>query len=118
MTNDPPRTASAAPPMLNLALLGYGKMGRAIAALAEARGCKVLVKLDIVDNLKGEGITREKLEGVDVCVDFTTPDAAVENICRVAALGKNLVVGTTGWNKQLDEVRRIVESNGVGMVYA
>ena len=113
-----PSSANSPARVVNLALLGYGKMGRAIAALAESRGCKVLVTLDIVDNLKGEGITKEKLAGVDVCVDFTTPDAAVENIRRVAALGKNLVVGTTGWNKQLDEVRKIVDSGGVGMVYA
>jgi 4-hydroxy-tetrahydrodipicolinate reductase len=104
--------------VLNLALLGYGKMGRAIAALAESRGFKVGLTLDIDANRKGAGITKKNLESVDVCVDFTAPDAAVENIRRVAALGKNLVVGTTGWNKDLEKVYRIVESSGIGMVYA
>ena len=50
-------------------------------------------------------------------MDFTTPDAVVENIRRVAALGVNLVVGTTGW-KTPGEVRKIIEQAGVGMVYA
>lgn len=105
-------------PIVNLALLGYGKMGRAIEALAEARGFKVRLVLDIDTNANGSGITKEKLEGIDVCVDFTTPDAAVENIRRVAEARKNLVVGTTGWNQDLEKVRKIIESSGIGMVYA
>ncbi len=109
---------SVTEPIVNLALLGYGKMGRAVEALAELRGFKVRLVLDIDTNREGSGITKKNLEGVDVCVDFTTPDAVIENIRRVAGLGKNLVVGTTGWNKDLEKVRKIVESNGVGMVYA
>ncbi len=107
-----------ADPIVNLALLGYGKMGRAIASLAESRGFKVRLALDIDSNRKGAGITKKNFEGIDVCLDFTAPDAVVENIRHVAALGKNLVVGTTGWGKDLEKVRKIVESNGVGMVYA
>jgi 4-hydroxy-tetrahydrodipicolinate reductase len=101
-----------------LALLGYGKMGKTIAALAPQRGFEVRLVMDIDVNAQGGGITREKFQGIDVCVDFTTPDAAFENICHVAALGVNLVVGTTGWHNRLEEVRGIVESTGVGMVYA
>jgi len=104
--------------VVNLALLGYGKMGKAIAQLAPQRGCAVKLTLDIDDNAKGQAITREKFAGIDVAIDFTTPDAVVENIHRLAELGVNLVVGTTGWNDRLDEVRAIVEKSGVGMVYA
>lgn len=104
-------------PPLNLALLGYGKMGRAIAHLAPARNFQVRLVLDVDANRDGSGITREKLKGIDVCVDFTTPEAVLENIQRVAALGCNLVVGTTGWHNQLDEVRQVIESAGVGLVY-
>jgi 4-hydroxy-tetrahydrodipicolinate reductase len=111
-------SAGSPAPTLNLALLGYGKMGHAIAALAESRGFKIRLALDIDSNRKGAGITRKNFEGIDVCVDFTTPDAVVENIRRVAALGISLVVGTTGWSKDLEKVRKVVESNGVGMVYA
>jgi len=101
-----------------LALLGYGKMGKAIAALAPQRGFEVRLVMDVDVNAEGQGITRENFAGVDVCIDFTTPDAVVENTRRVAALGVNMVVGTTGWHGQLEEVQKVIDSAGVGMVYA
>jgi len=103
---------------INLALLGFGKMGKTIAALAPQRGFEVRLAMDIDVNAQAQGITREKFQGVDVCIDFTTPDAVIENTRRVAALGVNLVVGTTAWHNRLEEVRRIIEGAGVGMVYA
>ncbi|MGA3167175.1 MAG: dihydrodipicolinate reductase C-terminal domain-containing protein [Terriglobia bacterium] len=104
--------------MINLALLGYGKMGKMLAQLAPQRGFEVRLVMDIDANAKSQGIAREKFQGVDVCVDFTTPDAALENIRRVAGLGVNLVVGTTGWHQRHAEVRKVIEQAGVGMVYA
>jgi 4-hydroxy-tetrahydrodipicolinate reductase len=103
---------------INLALLGYGKMGRTISQIAPQRGFKVRLVMDIDANPHAQGISREKFQGVDVCVDFTTPDAAVENVRRVAEVGCNLIVGTTGWTERLEEVRAIVEKGGIGMVYA
>jgi 4-hydroxy-tetrahydrodipicolinate reductase len=104
--------------MIKLALLGYGKMGKALEQLAPQRGFEVRLVMDIDVNAKSQGITREKFQGIDVCVDFTTPDAALGNIQRVAGLGVNLVVGTTGWQKHQAEVRTVIEQAGVGMVYA
>lgn len=104
--------------VVNLALLGHGKMGRAVAALAESRGFKVRLILTAGSNPKGAGITRKNFAGVDACVDFTSPAAVFENIRRVAELGVNLVVGTTGWDQHLAKVRKAVEAGGVGMVYA
>lgn len=106
------------PRELRLALLGHGKMGRVVADLAEARGFRLALILTEESNLNGSGITPKNFDGIDVCVDFTAPAAVVENVRRVAALGVNLVVGTTGWHDRLEEVRRIIESSGVGMVYA
>jgi 4-hydroxy-tetrahydrodipicolinate reductase len=103
---------------LNLALLGYGKMGRAIAQLAPQRGFEVRLIMDIDVNAGGIGITPENLKGIDVCIEFTTPDAVLDNIRRVAQVGCNLVVGTTGWHYHLEEVRKVVEASGIGMVYA
>ena len=111
-------SASAGGNPINLALLGYGKMGKTLAQLAPQRGFEVRLAMDVDVNAQGQGITAEKFQGVDVCVEFTTPDAVVENIRRVAALGVNLVVGTTGWHDRLEEVRKVIESAGVGMVYA
>jgi 4-hydroxy-tetrahydrodipicolinate reductase len=93
-------------------------MGKTLAALAPQRGFEVRLAMDVDVNAQGQGITSGNFQGIDVCIDFTTPEAVVENIRRVAALGVNLVVGTTGWHNRLEEVRRIIESAGVGMVWA
>lgn len=103
--------------MINLALLGYGKMGKTLAQLAPQRGFEVRLVMDVDVNAQSRGITREKFKDVDVCVDFTAPEAVVENVHRVAALGVNLVVGTTGWHKHQAEVRKVIEQAGVGMVH-
>jgi 4-hydroxy-tetrahydrodipicolinate reductase len=103
---------------LNLALLGYGKMGSAVARIAPQRGFDVRLILDIDSNPDGVGITDENFRGIDVAVDFTMPDVVVGNIRRVAALGVNLVVGTTGWNERFAEVEKIVAESGIGLVHA
>jgi len=103
---------------LNLAILGYGKMGQTIAQLAPERGFEVRLIMDIDVNPHGAGITKENFKGIDVCIEFTTPDTVLENIRRVAAVDCNLVVGTTGWHNQVEEVRKVVEASGIGMVYA
>lgn len=111
-------SAESNPRPLCLALLGHGKMGRAVEQLAPARGFEVRLILDEKTNRDGAGLAPGNFEGVDVCVEFTNPEAVPDNIRRVAALGCNLVVGTTGWSGHLDEVRGIVERAGIGMVYA
>ena len=103
---------------LNLALLGYGKMGRTIAQLAPQRGFEVGLVMDIDVNAGSAGVTPASFKEIDVCIEFTEPKAVLENIRRVAGVGCNLVVGTTGWHDQLEEVRKLIESSGVGMVYA
>ncbi len=105
-------------PSLNLAILGYGKMGRTIAQLAPERGFDVRLVMDIDVNPAGAGVTPDRFKGIDVCIEFTEPKAVLDNMRRVAEVGCNLVVGTTGWHKQLEEVRKIVDSAGIGMVYA
>lgn len=103
---------------MNLALVGYGKMGKLIEQLAPAQGGIVALKLDEFNNANFEGITTENFRGIDVAIDFSIPDATVENIKRISGLGVSLVVGTTGWFEHLDEVRRVVESNGTGLVWS
>lgn len=93
-------------------------MGRTIAQIAPQRGFQVRLVMDVDANPHAQGITREKFEGIDVCVDFTTPDAVVENVRRVAEAGCNMVIGTTGWTEHLNTVRQIVEKNGIGIVHA
>ncbi len=104
--------------MLNLALLGHGKMGKMIAKLAPQQGFEVRLILTSQSNRDGNGINAQNFQGIDVCLDFTGPAAVLQNIPHVAALGCNLVVGTTGWADHLDEIRKTVDSSGIGMVYA
>jgi 4-hydroxy-tetrahydrodipicolinate reductase len=93
-------------------------MGRTIAQLAPQRGFDVRLIMDIDVNPGSAGVSPAGFKGIDVCIEFTEPKAVMENIRRVAGVGCNLVVGTTGWLGQLDEVRKIVEASGIGMVYA
>lgn len=103
---------------MNLALIGYGKMGRMIEQMAVARGYSVIFKVDIEGNQQGEALTAANLRGVDVALDFTIPEAVVRTVDRVTALGVNMVIGTTGWMGQLEKVRRMVQERGVGLVYS
>ncbi|HEY6291177.1 MAG TPA: 4-hydroxy-tetrahydrodipicolinate reductase [Terriglobia bacterium] len=101
----------------NLALLGYGRMGKAVAQIAQARGFEVRLVLTTGSNRNGNGFTTANFRSIDVAIDFTTPDAVLDNIRGVAALGCNLVVGTTGWSEHRDQVRDLVQSAGIGLVY-
>jgi 4-hydroxy-tetrahydrodipicolinate reductase len=103
---------------MKIALVGYGKMGRLIEQLAPEFGIEVGPKLDIHNNTNFEGFTKENFKDVDVAIEFSTPHTVVENVGRLAALGVNTVVGTTGWAKQLDQVRDLVKANNTGLVWS
>jgi len=103
---------------MKIAIVGYGKMGRIVERVAIDRGIEVAIRLDENNNASFEGITPENFAGVDVAIDFSVPSAAVENILRIAALGVNLVVGTTGWQDHMSHVRNVVAGRGIGMVWS
>ena len=105
-------------PERRLAIIGYGKMGRLIEQLAPEYGFTVALKLDEFNNANYEGVTAENFRGIDAAVDFSIPAAVVENVERIAALGVNMVVGTTGWSEHLARVKSAVEKNGVGLVWS
>ncbi len=103
---------------MKIALLGYGKMGRLVEAIAIREGWEVGPKLDIGENAAGGGITASSMAGVDVALDFSQPDAVLPNIEAAARAGINLVVGTTGWADARSHVERIVLESGIGLVHA
>ena len=103
---------------MKIAIVGYGKMGRIIERVATERGIEVALRLDEFNNAGFEGITAHNFAGIDVAIDFSVPSAAVENILRIAALGVNLVVGTTGWQDQMEHVKKVVAGRGIGMVWS
>ena len=94
---------------MKIAIVGYGKMGRLIEQLAPEYGCEVALRLDENNNQDGAGITAENFKGVDTAIEFSTPHSVVANIEQLAAVGVNVVVGTTGWTQQLERVKAWVE---------
>ena len=103
---------------MNLALIGYGKMGKLLEQLAPLYDFNVTLKLDEFNNANYEGLTAENFRGVDAAIEFSIPSATVRNIELASALGVNLVVGTTGWLDQLEHVKQTVETNGTGLVWS
>jgi 4-hydroxy-tetrahydrodipicolinate reductase len=103
---------------MNLAIVGYGKMGHIIECLAPEYGFEVKLRLDVNNNAHFEGFTEANFRGIDTAVEFSTPATAPENLDRLARLGINVVVGTTGWFDQLDRVRAAVEASGTGLVWS
>jgi 4-hydroxy-tetrahydrodipicolinate reductase len=103
---------------MRLLLVGHGRMGRLAEALAPSYGFEVAGVLDLPTNEGGRGVTEELCRGVEVAVDFSTAEATVATVPRLAARGVSLVVGTTGWQAREGEVRSAVEASGVGAVVA
>ena len=104
--------------MTRILIVGYGRMGRLVERLAPEHDCEVAGVLDVDVNASGEGLRDGAWADVDVAVDFTTPHAVVGNFGRYAALGLNVVVGTTGWTAERDAVRARCEQAGIGVVAA
>lgn len=103
---------------MNLALIGYGKMGKEVEKAAKEKGIKIIKVFDIDNNTGGLGLTKESLKGVDICIDFSTPGVVLDNIEAVAETGKSIVVGTTGWYDRLDHVRKLVKEKKIGLLYS
>jgi 4-hydroxy-tetrahydrodipicolinate reductase len=102
---------------MKIAIVGYGKMGRMIEQAAIARGHEIVARFDIDNNVRGAGLTEETLAGVDVAIEFSTPEAAIDNLRRLIELRVPVVVGTTGWYQQLDEIRSLAARHEASLVY-
>jgi 4-hydroxy-tetrahydrodipicolinate reductase len=101
-----------------LALVGYGKMGRLVEDLALQHGFEVALRLTSTGNSHARAITRETFAGIDVAIEFTTPDAAPDNLKRLAEAGVQTVTGTTGWYERLDAVTEAVQQARTGLVWS
>ena len=103
---------------MNIAIIGYGRMGKMVEQAALGRGHKVIAKFDIDNNASGDGLTKDSLAGVDVAIDFSIPEAVLPNIHRLLALSAPTVVGATGWYDKLDEVKALVAAHDGSLVWA
>lgn len=104
--------------VLKLLLVGHGRMGRLVEALAPSYDVDLAGILDSRTNTGGSALTTERWPAVDVIIDFSHADAFLANLPRLCSLRTNLVIGTTGWKAREAEVRRAIDEAGVGAVVA
>ena len=102
--------------IVHLLLLGRGKTGSLVAEVAAERRHHVRA-VGSAENAGSGALTPETLRGVDAVLDFTNPHCVVANIEACVRAGKNMVVGTTGWSKEIERIHRLVEENGTGFIY-
>jgi 4-hydroxy-tetrahydrodipicolinate reductase len=99
-----------------IALIGFGKMGQKINRL-----CGESDDFEVVSRSYEEGnrsLDLSGIKGADVAIDFTNADVVLGNIKEVAKLGKNMVVGTTGWEQDREKAKKIIKRYKTGLVYA
>ena len=103
---------------MNIALIGYGNMGKEVERVAKDRGVTVTSVFDVHNNTGALGLTKDALKGVDVCIEFSTSASVIDNIEAAAECGKNIVVGTTGWYDKMDQVKKLIKERKTGFLYA
>ncbi len=104
---------------MNIAIIGYGKMGKEIENIALSKGINITSTIDPNNpRAKYKEIDEESLKDIDVAIDFTHPSTAIKNIRKVSALGVNMVVGTTGWYDDMDKAKKTVEDAGTGLIWS
>jgi 4-hydroxy-tetrahydrodipicolinate reductase len=97
---------------MNIALIGYGKMGRAIEPIAIERGHTIVFRAG------REGFTAADIATADVCIEFSTPETAAENIIKALGFGKPVVCGTTAWLNQWPLVAKAAKETHGAFFYA
>ncbi|HML66367.1 MAG TPA: 4-hydroxy-tetrahydrodipicolinate reductase [Dysgonomonas sp.] len=100
---------------MNIALIGYGKMGHEIEKIALKRGHNIVSIIDM-NNL--EEFNSPAFKSADVAIEFSTPDSAIQNYRKCFEVGVAVVAGTTGWLEHLDEVKRACAEQGKTFFYA
>jgi len=103
---------------MRILLVGHGRMGKLVASLAGEYGCEVAGVIDSRTAGGPDGPVSGRWRGVDVAIDFSSPEAVPVNVPALAKAGVNVVVGTTGWSAHEAAVRRAVAEAGTGVVAA
>ena len=100
---------------MKVAIIGYGKMGHEIEQVLLSRGHSVAL---IIDQDNAHDLCAEKLAGVDVAIEFTTPTTAYSNVRTCIECGTPVVSGTTGWHDKLEELQRLCRERGSSMIWS
>ncbi len=101
--------------VMKIALIGYGKMGKAIEEIALQKGHEIVLRVGI-ENL--EDFTTENVKKADIAIEFTSPESAKENIIKCLEAGVAVVSGSTGWLEALPSVKKICEEHNGAFLYA
>lgn len=99
---------------MKIALIGYGKMGKAIEAIAIQKGIDIVLKSNNHDDLQ----ISSDIKDADVAIEFTQASAAVENILFCFKHGVPVVCGTTGWLNDFNIIEDAVKKYNAGFIYA
>lgn len=100
---------------MNIAIIGYGKMGREIEKICRARGHNIVCTIDVNEEDKFKS---DEFKSADVAIEFTSPDSALNNYKKAFAANVPVVSGTTGWLNNIDEVKDACEKDGQTFFYA
>ena len=103
---------------MNIAIVGYGKMGHEIESICKARGISAITIDPSEPDAQYKEISEESMKNADVCVDFTHPSSIMGNIKKISGFKKNIVVGTTGWYDKMDEAKKIIANAGTGLIWS
>lgn len=100
---------------MNIALIGYGKMGKTIEQIALERGHNIVLK---ISSSNMDELTEENLKKANAVIEMTQPEAAKENVLACLKAGVPVTSGTTGWNLDIPEVAKAAEDYGTAFLYA
>ena len=100
---------------MNIALIGYGKMGKAIETIALEKGHQIVLKIDI-DN--AADFNQENISKADVAIEFTGPHSAFENVMKSLELGIPVVCGSTGWLDKFETATNYCQEKKGALLYA
>jgi 4-hydroxy-tetrahydrodipicolinate reductase len=103
---------------MRIVIVGNGKMGQAVAAMAQQRGHSIHAMIGGAENTGGQALTTARLNGADVAAEFTRPDAVVANLERLIEAGIPTVTGTTGWKDELPRIAALVERRRGALLHA
>ncbi len=99
--------------MINLAIVGYGKMGKMIESIAPKNEFTISGIYDVINP-----VTEHLKDNTEVAIEFSTPASVIENIEYISSKGIDIVCGTTGWYNKANIVKDIIKKNGTGFIYA
>lgn len=100
---------------MNIAIIGYGKMGKTIEKIATARGHNIVLK---ISSSNKDDLNKENLQQVDAAIEMTQPSSAKDNVLKCLELGVPVTCGTTGWNDDVPLANRAATDNNTAFLFA